>query len=263
MASKIEEDQTTSLREKIIVWLEKCEKLLLDVGYNQMPKIFLDGHWHYEDKKTGCKIDRRGEGIADFFFKTFGPSGYDAIKKTVDGQANAKNYLYNLITILATLLGLSTYMGNLDAKQSWGNIGRQFIGWNHDGFWLNLLSMLFFIPFNTLTLLPKLAVNLAKIVTEVLPHILHIITARLFIRCRNLHVNSGQFISSKGERGVGASILASMIALLGLAISMILGALVVAFSIWYYVGRAVTSPIDSVREDWLFWREYKPRNPRA
>lgn len=209
-------------------------------------------------------------------------AGYDARSNTLYGvpiatlvainqkeQSILANYVSHIITLLATFFGLPTYLANLDKKQTWKNIGKQFIGWQHKrnrfqrrrSTGLNVLAMLIFVPFNLLTLLPKLALNIIKLFTEILPYYLYLGSALLTIWAAKTCITQTNTLLNSNNTPENR-LFSLLLALVAAALALAAGVIAVISALTYYVGRAMTAPIDSVREDWAYWEDYNPRRLR-
>lgn len=180
-------------------------------------------------------------------------------------QEYAQDYLRKAITWLAAFLGLPTHLADLAQGQSWDNIGYQFLGWSeHRSDLANVFTMMFLIPFHFATIFPALALNVLKLVTEVLPYYVQAASGAIATLAARIVLAQLQNLFRGGSwEEVSLKLLSLPITLgiVGISVTVALAcsAIYVGAGLAHYIGCAVTSPIRSVRIDWKYWHDYYPQ----
>ena len=112
-----------------------------------------------------------------------------------------------------------------------------------------------------LMFLLKLPINIVKIVTEVLPHFVCVISALLLGAVIRLTIERILEPLLDKKISIAKVVAAVIIAPIAFAIALLLAVIAAVAAMCYYIGRAVTSPIDSACEDWACWNESNPQRP--
>ena len=230
------------------------------------------------------------------FTRVFTPSGIDTVERTFNGRKIngpsfdsddvalfrdfAIAYQKSRITKWATFLGLPTYLSHADlsykdlpagadprterefkVKQTWTNVLLQFLGYKQSRGWWNILTVPFFTLFNLLTMLPKLALNIARVFTELLPFYVQEYS-------RNYASNAWFMVKvflglnpRERERTPGTIVLDLCLLPFVLAFAAFASSIALVAALTHYVGGALTSPWNSVRGDWKYWRTHHYRTP--
>ena len=243
---------------------------------------------------VALSADKRTE----IFLKTFRPTGYDPLRGTLhgeivlineDGQTRFNpgdaynNYLKRNLTGFAAFVGLRTDLDEEGQKtgQTRKNLGLEFVGWKSSRpVWLKvILALIWFIPRSLASILIKLPINIAKIVTELLPHYLLAISAGVLghitsffleqLRSSFTKTYDGdeEKVSATSQQSPSRKVVNALVRLLlvfpfVLLVAAIAAVIAAVSAMWYYVGRAVTSPVDSAHEDWVNWKESNPAHPK-
>ena len=249
--------------------LERINKFAETLRTTHLAQFESDGNYSYDN---GAKSIGRN----DFYIKTFNPSGYDSVYEKIldkriwiygdlkcDASKNQfimsdelRDYLYGWGTTIAIFFGLPTYLSEEQLSKGKGqsllNIFLQFIGWNRArhgwAVWKNIAAIIPFALFNFITMWPKLALNILKIVTEFLPHYLTTISAIALAYTLDAMV----FASTMDKKDSFVSLALKLSIILPLSIITVTAAGAVTATSWlaYFVGHTITSPLDAMREDW-------------
>ena len=185
--------------------------------------------------------------FAQLWNRVYQPSGYSDLDGTLNKQSadtkKAQKFLESNITRIATFLGWPAGLSDLEnEEQSWTNVFLQFIGWHViSNPWLKIFAVLGVTAWNLVTWLPILARNVLKLFTEVLPYSLMMMTDGL----RQSFKKDGQRQSNAGFSFVNPIVL-------------LLTVLFAAAYVMYFIGRAITSPLDSLL---LTWKESANKTP--
>ncbi len=168
------------------------------------------------------------------------PDGFDTFDKNYIKLATdtADSYLTHPLTRATSFLGLPNRCLNNEGQQSLSNILKNIAGWQEDESDVrrreNRIKTPLAVAWNLATAIPKLAINIAKIGTELLPGFACFL---LMARAEQAKVNMQ---NSKGLKS----------AAWGLAY----GAATVGSKLFQgiqFVGRAITSPVSGARKAWL------------
>lgn len=193
------------------------------------------------------------EDVDTIVFETFHADGFDPVKKTLDGTSEAYNspegkaFISDPLTVATSFMGLPNRRLNPTEKQSWNNVGKNFIGWRADR---SLAGMLFLMPlitlFNIISTPFKFLLNILKVYTEVLPS----------IAIKGIGMIAGIILSPSLERikvrgmfSIGPYYIPNLfIAIPAFALT---ASFTLAFIIVQVYGAALTSPINNIRQNWL------------
>ena len=121
--------------------------------------------------------------------KTFPPDGVDLIEETLNGSKEAfksdegKAYITQPLTRFSSFLGLPNRKLHKKAEQSWAMIGENFLGTQETANAKRLrLRLAIMLPLNVLATPLRLATNILKIATEIVPGVLADIIDKLQMR---------------------------------------------------------------------------------
>ena len=230
------------------------------------------------------------EGFLGFYLKTFPLRGYDHINGTFNGEpiveedskgkkefidSDAYEYLTQFKIMLAAFLGLPIVFDAEAQKtgQTWGNIGWQFVGWYSSLYSapIKVLLAFFFILRNLVIVLCKLPINIAKLVTEFLPHYLLALSGIVFATIVLSALKLARRFTERKDPFAQPKNLPNMLWVVGciivppvaLAIAIVSGVIAAVSAVLYYVGRSVTSPGAAIAETWAYWNEHNPQHPRT
>ncbi len=200
--------------------------------------------------------------------KTYVPDGYDLNKNryiTVKNEfiwvlePRAERFKNNSLTKASTFFGFSnrdlsknlsnnTYKTELDVAQSLINIGKNFIGWQEDVTTARLIiNILILTPLNLILTPLRLLQNLLKIVTEVIPGTLAEFTDKQFKKsladAKSLYENKKYILLSFYFPTVLTRLIFKSL-----------------FQFAYWIGCALTSPIDTIKSAWNVGAKQPPFN---
>jgi len=222
------------------------------------------------------------EQIRSQLYEIYPADSVDYINQTIRGQnpgfAHSRKNIESPLTLISSFLGLPNRpLGIPDGdKQTFLNLLRNFVGWQPKTSKTRLFFYALFItPLNIITTPLKFALNIAKLATEVLPMALHKLLPYLGTHV----VSAGKWMDAKGntvldigtwlsqwhqepDRGMLAKlaglagwVIAKTVGLLMCASSFPLkglgflaGATVYPLHFLHFIGRSITSPIDSIRD---------------
>ncbi len=120
-----------------------------------------------------------GSSVKYAFSHTYTADGVDHIDKTLNGSVEAYRsasgdaYKNHPLTLVSGFFGFPNRKLRRNEGQSWGNLARNFIGYQEDASVLRLmLNFLLMVPLNLIRLPFKLVLNTLKLVTEMAPALL-------------------------------------------------------------------------------------------
>lgn len=183
------------------------------------------------------------------FVYTYPSDGFDPInmrlngKKIVVGDGRLRNYLFHPVTMLTSFLGLPNYRFLYERTPTVENILLNFVGWKPEVSTakkvINGFKVLPIMAWHTINIIPKLLLNVVKLVTEFLPLAL----AKIVDEKRNdlaASIASQKQISKKSRRQ-SAKLFFSQVGFGIYSLGFYLLRTV------HFIGRAVTSPINGMR----------------
>lgn len=214
-----------------------------------------------------------GENFDEIYF----PDGVDRVNGTINGRVKDESgagnktgesleeesnrvYTESYYARITSFLGLPNRKlpgyfdgeDDDDAFGKFGNLWRNFIGWQPDrSLWKLVFNALFMVPLNFVSTLLKFSLNVVKLITEFLPLF---IADNLWRAGTSLLEWSNELFRLFWEQGASnildfifIVVVGSIAFLIGGLLTLIGGAVGTAY---VFVGRAITSPINNVREMW-------------
>ena len=206
------------------------------------------------DEKTG-KTDN-----------TFNGKRIDELQGSLEHTKNALRYRDSFLTQFWNLLGVPTFQADLTKDQTGTNIFYQFIGYKEGRAWYkNAISILFTPLFNFIMAFPRMALNVARLVTEVLPLYAQAAFASVaayagYFLMRQAATLLDPVMNDGGRVFLGV-VFALVITPITLGVLLVANVLSIAFSVIYYIGRSATSPLDSAKKDWVDFAYLGEDNP--
>ncbi len=224
-------------------------------------------HLHDEDEWSDSEIDADDEDdversgifwwvynlIISTYTLVYPPDGLDQITRELNNEKisldtkRTNAFLYHPLTLITSFLGLPngnpTLYKNEAKVQSIGNLFWRFLSWDdEDPRVINVLRAPFAASFHLLLIVPKLVVNIAKLVTEFVPTLgVQIFQIAAQATKAKLDAQRDEDQSHKSyPKIIGWG------ALYGAAKTMEF-----AFGVVNFVGRAITSPVPNIRGAWL------------
>jgi len=211
-----------------------------------------------EIRRFGTFISR----VKQVVYETFAPDGVDYVLKTQNGRRDVYrlggaessfSFRKRPLTLITSFLGLPNRLLK-GTDQSFLNLVKNFVGWRPDTSIFKLfLFALIVTPINLLTTPLKFALNITKLVTEVLPAILHLLVVysgvsnlgkRLQAYGKNL---ANRQITAETSFSYAKFALGYYLEKLGALLKV---AVILPTYLLYFIGRNLTSPIDSIRDTW-------------
>ena len=267
-----------TLKDNINYALDHATNLLKNIVQADDPrahgvKVYDVMAWQHEDFYTSVFTPSGVSGFegSDSVYTTLNDRVIWAFGNTEAEQTDnqqfrlrAQAYEKSLITRIATFLGLPTYLpeAQLEEGQTWLNILFQFLGYKASRGWWNILTVPVFTLFNLLTALPKLALNVARIFTEIVPFYVQKFSFNYFNNAMN---TIGLFLGlnpDNPKRSAGTILLDLFVFLpVAILIAAITGPIALAAMLTHYVGKTVTSPFKAASDDWNYWRNYRYNTP--
>ena len=183
-----------------------------------------------------------GARLLVVFSMTYPPLGYDPVSLSINGISFRarplarciqikNNYLFHKLTLLTSFLGLPNRLLDEKAGQSSYNIFCNLIGWQDNASAskkaVNFISVPIVTTWHLVTIVPRVVVNLVKLMTELLPAAFCVFS------------NQGVKFTMRAMMGAGhpAEKIFATVGYLA-ATSIYYG-----FRTLHFIGRAITSPI--------------------
>ncbi|MFC3909498.1 hypothetical protein ACFORL_10500 [Legionella dresdenensis] len=232
-------------------------------------------------RQRGVNFKETWNKIKKHVYKTYSATGVDYLEETVNGKSagfkRACKKIESPLTLISSFFGLPNKPLQ-GYEQSFKNLYRNFIGWKpRTANWKLFFYAVFNIPVNLLLTPIRFTLNVARLVTEVLPMTLkHLVPyvgtklARLSIHTASayraltevaegfyhLHMDDNNGLIAVLAGKLGWLLLQPIIGLL-IASTFLLEFTAVAITLVqyplqavYFVGRSITSPVEALRNTW-------------